>query len=75
MLSHAIFKNGGKHPTKGVANSSASKAFHDGLSEVISKCSSKEEVFVAVKRYTKENLSEESYKEFVSIFADVFKNA
>lgn len=45
---NVVFKTGGGHVSAGRANSSASVAFHNGLSEVISKCSSKEEVFVAV---------------------------
>lgn len=72
---NVVFKTGGGHVSAGRANSSASVAFHNGLSEVISKCSSKEEVFVAVKRYAKDNLSEKSYKEFVKIFAETFEKA
>lgn len=71
--SNVLFKTGGGHVSTGRKASSASVAFHNGLANVINKCSSKEEVFVAVKRYAKENLSESSYKEFVSIFEDVFK--
>lgn len=59
---NVVFKTGGGHVSAGRANSSASVAFHNGLSEVISKCSSKEEVFVAVKRYAKDNLSENPTK-------------
>ena len=72
---NVVFKTGGGHVSAGRANSSASVAFHNGLSEVISKCSSKEEVFVAVKRYAKDNLSEKSYKDFVKIFAETFEKA
>lgn len=72
---NVIFKTGGGHVSSSRRPSAASVAFHNGLSDVISKCSSKEEVFVAVKRYAKENLSKESYKEFVAIFSDVFKKA
>lgn len=68
---NVIFKTGGGHVCSGRANSAASAAFHNGLSKVIDKCSSKEEVFVAIKRYAKNNLSEDSYKEFVQIFAEV----
>ncbi len=72
---NVLFKVGGGHVSSGRANSAASVAFHNGLAEAISKCSTKEEVFVAVKRYAKNNLSEQSYKEFVSIFEGVFKMA
>lgn len=69
---NVLFKTGGGHVSAGRANSSASSAFHNGLSDVINKCSSKEEVFVAVKRYAKENLTDDAYKEFVAIFENVF---
>lgn len=73
---NVLFKVGGGHVSSSrPKNSAASVAFHNGLAEAISKCSTKEEVFVAVKRYAKNNLSEQSYKEFVSIFEDVFKMA
>ena len=70
---NVLFKTGGGHVSRGRINSTESAAFHNGLSKVISKCSSKEEVFVAVKRYAKENLSDEAYKEFQTIFKNVFK--
>ena len=70
---NVLFKTGGGHVSAGRVNSAASVAFHNGLSDVINKCSSKEEVFVAVKRYAKENLSSDAYKEFVEIFENVFK--
>lgn len=46
---NVLFKIGGGHVSSSRANSAASAAFHNGLAEVISKCSTKEEVFVAVK--------------------------
>lgn len=70
-----IFKTGGGHPSSSRLNSAASVAFHNGLAEVINKCKTKEEVFVAVKKYAKENLDAEAYKEFTEIFSDVFKKA
>ncbi len=70
---NVLFKTGGGHVSAGRSNSAASAAFHNGLSAVINKCSSKEEVFVAVKRYAKENLTDDAYKEFVVIFENVFK--
>lgn len=70
---NVLFKTGGGHVSANRVNSAASSAFHNGLSEAISKCSSKEEVFVAVKRYAKDHLTDEAYKEFETIFAGVFK--
>lgn len=70
---NVLFKTGGGHVSASRVNSSASSDFHNGLSEVISKCSSKEEVFVAVKRYAKDHLTDVAYKEFETIFAEVFK--
>lgn len=70
---NVLFKTGGGHVSKGRVNTAASVVFHNGLSDVINKCSSQEEVFVAVKRYAKENLSGDAYKEFVGIFENVFK--
>ena len=67
-----IFKTGGGHVAASRANNSASIAFHNGLSKVIDNCSTKEELFLAVKSYAKKKLSKDAYKEFVSIFGEVF---
>lgn len=72
---NVIFKGTGRHPTAGVSNSSEAVAFHNGLARVIDQCSTKEEVFIAVKGYAKQNLEPQAYKEFRQIFADVFRKA
>ena len=59
------FKNGGGHGTTGSA------IFHNGLAKVISQCSSKEELFLNVRKYAKEHLKVESYKEFEQILISV----
>lgn len=72
---NVIFKGVGRHPTSGVNNSRESTAFHNGLARIIDKCSTKEEVFIAVKGYAKQHLAPQAYKEFKQIFADVFRRA
>lgn len=67
------FKGGGGHVSSGRPNSSASAKFHEGLAEVISKCNSKEELFVEVRAYAKKTLTEEAYKEFNEIFKNVLQ--
>lgn len=62
-----IFKYGGSHISK-----ENSGRFHNGLAKVISECSTKEELFLAVKKYAKQNLSTESYAEFCQIFSEIF---
>lgn len=62
-----LFKYGGKHC--GVN----SGTFHNGLAKVIEGCSSKEELFVEVRKYAKEWLTKDSYKEFEDIFKTVFE--
>lgn len=62
-----LFRYGGKHC--GVN----SGTFHNGLAKVIEGCSSKEELFVEVRKYAKEWLTKESYKEFEGIFKTVFE--
>lgn len=69
------FKTGGMHVTSGVGNSKASIEWHKQLSEVISNCNSKEEIFVAIKHFAKDTLTDESYREFCQIFASIFKAA
>lgn len=69
------FKNGFGHPAAGRPNTSASAAWHNELARRIAKCSSKEELFLAVKKYAKETLDKESYEEFRHIFWDVFSIA
>lgn len=64
-----IFKYGGKH------GSTNSGSFHNGLARVIDNCSTKEELFLEIKKYAKQHLSKESYAEFVQIFANTFKPA
>lgn len=69
-----LFKTGGGHVSKQLSSSEARKAsvaFHNGLSQVISQCSSKEELFSAVRKYAKEQLTEESYKEFEQVLIKV----
>lgn len=67
--SNVAFKFGGKH------GSTNSTKFHNELAKIIDGCLSKEEVFLAVKRYAKETLSKESYQEFQAIFSKVFYSA
>ncbi len=62
-----LFKHGGRHC--GVN----SGTFHNGLAKVIEKCSTKEELFVEIRKYAKEWLTPESYKEFEEIFKNVFE--
>ena len=69
------FKVGGGHPSSGRANSSVSARFHNGLAEVIDKCNTKEELFVNVRAYAKEVLTEEAYKDFNEIFKNVLQTA
>lgn len=64
-----IFKYGGKH------GSTNSTAFHNGLAKVIQECNSKEELLVKVRAYAKDNLRQDSYKEFNEIFKSVFISA
>lgn len=61
-----IFRYGGKH------GSTNSTTFHNGLAKVIESCTTKEELLVKVRQYAKQNLTEESYKEFNQIFTDIF---
>lgn len=68
----SIYGSGG-HPSSGRQNSAASAKWHKDLAELISRCNSKEELFMAIKRFAKETLTEESYREFKRVFADVFK--
>lgn len=70
---NVLFKKGGGHVSSKLANSSASAKFHNDLAELISKCNSKEEILITIKKYAKETLTSESYKEFVDIFNKVFK--
>lgn len=58
------FKFGGGHVGSGRVNSQESVLFHKGLDEVIEKSNTIEEVFVNVRKYAKEVLTEDSYKEF-----------
>lgn len=67
------FKGGGGHVSSGRPNSTASAKFHEGLAKVINKCNSKEELFVEVRAYAKEVLTEEAYKEFNEIFKNVLQ--
>lgn len=69
------FKVGGGHVASGISNSTASIEWHKKLAEVISKCGSKEEIFVEIRKFAKETLTDESYREFCQIFASVFKAA
>ena len=66
---NVVFKFGGMH------GSTNSTKFHNGLAEVIDKCSSKEELFLSVKNYAKKNLTPEAYKEFKEIYISVFLKA
>lgn len=69
------FKNGFGHPAAGRPNTSASVAWHNELARRIANCSSKEELFLAVKKYARETLDKGSYEEFRRIFWDVFSIA
>ena len=64
-----VFKYGGKH------GSTYSGKFHNGLAKVIDNCSSKEELFIEVKKYAKQNLSKESYADFAKVFSNIFAPA
>lgn len=65
-----IFKYGGSHYLQ--VNSGR---FHNGLAKVIEQCSSKEELFLAIKKYAKQNLTKESYRDFCKIFSEVFNTS
>jgi len=67
--SRLLFKAGGQHH---MANSGK---FHIELAKVISSCSSKEELFIAIHKFAKNWLTDESYKEFCQIFKEVFLTA
>lgn len=67
--SSVVYKKGGDH----YSGTLFSKSFHDGLSKVIERSSSKEELFLNIKRYAKETLTKESYDDFIRIFTDVFR--
>lgn len=67
------FKGGGGHVSSGRPNSAASAKFHGGLAKAINRCNSKEELFVEVRAYAKEVLTEEAYKEFNEIFKDLLQ--
>lgn len=69
------FKVGGGHVASGISNSTASIEWHKKLADVISNCGSKEEIFVEIRRFAKETLTDESYREFCQIFASLFKAA
>ncbi|MBQ6084516.1 MAG: hypothetical protein IJK92_09240 [Bacteroidales bacterium] len=60
-----LFKTGGGHGSTG------STIFHNGLAKVIWQCSSKEELLQNIRKYAKEQLTDESYKEFEQIFIKV----
>ena len=66
--SSVVYKKGGDH----FSGTLFSKQFHDGLSRIIENCSSKEELFIAIKRYAKTTLTKESYDEFIQIFTSIF---
>lgn len=71
---NVLFKTGWGHVSAGMSSKAARKAsaaFHNGLSQVISQCSSKEELFSAIRKYAKEQLKEESYQEFEQILISV----
>lgn len=61
------FKGGGTHFDK--INSGS---FHNGLSKVIDDSSTKEELFINVKKYAQETLTDDSYEEFYMIFCNMF---
>ena len=67
------FKIGGGHPSSGRLNSSESAKFHNGLAEVIDQCNTKEELFVNIRAYAKEKLTEEAYNDFNRIFKSVLQ--
>lgn len=67
------FKIGGGHPSSGRPNSSISAKFHDGLAEVIDRSNTKEELFVNIRAYAKETLTEEAYKIFNEMFKSVLQ--
>ena len=67
--SRVLFKNGGQHH---MANSGR---FHLELAKVIENCSTKEELFIAIHRFAKQWLTNESYQEFCQIFKEVFLTA
>lgn len=69
--SNVNFKIGGGHPSSGRPNSSLSAKFHNGLAEVIDQCNTKEELFVNIRAYAKEVLTEDAYKDFNEIFKSV----
>lgn len=60
------FKGGGGH------GSSMSTTYHNNLSKVIESCNSKEELLLAIKKYNKQVLTQESYGEFNAIFMSLF---
>lgn len=66
------FKTGGGHPSDITPNTSESAQFHNRLAELIENCSSKEELFIAIKRFAKQELDKESYAEFCKIFKEIF---
>lgn len=71
---NVLFKTGGGHVSRKMSSKAARKAsaaFHNKLSRVINQCSSKEEIFSAIRKYAKEQLTEESYKEFEQILISV----
>ncbi|MBQ9138052.1 MAG: hypothetical protein IJX65_05400 [Alistipes sp.] len=63
---NVIFKAGGKH---GGLNSTR---FHNGLSKVIDNSNNIEELYINMKRYAKQNLTVESYNEFLKILEETF---
>ena len=62
-----IFKYGGSHLSR-----ENSGKFHLGLAKVIAQSSSKEELFLAIKKYAKDNLTKESYDDFIKVFVETF---
>lgn len=67
------FKEGGGHVASSRPNSSESVKFHERLAKVIDQSKTKEELFVNVRTYAKEALTEESYKEFNEIFKNILQ--
>ena len=67
------FKGGGGHVARHRRNSEESVSFHNGLAEVIHKCSSKEELLVEIRAYAKKVLNQKALEDFNHIFKEVLE--
>ena len=71
--SRVRFKKGGGHVSEIFPNTSGGVSWHNDLAKEIDKCTTKEELFVEIKKFAKKTLIKEDYQEFKKIFSELFE--